>query len=187
MDDRSIFLAIARFDKTLESEAIKTIYRQVSKPVKNFVVTNSGTSEEAEDILQDAIIIFLNKVRLKELQQLTSKISTYIFAVARNNWLYTLRKKGRMPISELKIISDDPSNLDEDSAIYTQVLGKLMDLIKEPCKSIITTFYLDRLSIKQMAEKFGYKDENGMKKKKSLCMKTAREMANDLLTIEYEL
>lgn len=185
MDDAGIFKAIANFDASLEREALETLYRQVSGPVRRYVMANSGTAQEAEDVIQDAIIIFLNKVRLKELQHLTGKISTYIFAVARNNWLYQLRKKERMTLFRDENIPEDNGNLDTDGAIYGQILRQLMNLLPEPCKSIIEAFYLHRFSVREMAEMFGYKNENGMKKKKSLCMKSARALAVELLKKAY--
>ena len=185
MDDASIFKAIASSDASREKEALEAIYLQVSGPVRNYVTANSGTREDAEDIIQDAIVIFLNKVRFRALQHLTRKISTYIFAVARNIWKYRLRNKARMPVADTENIPDPNGNLDEGSAIYGQVLRQLMDLLPEPCKSIIRAFYLNRLSVREMAAKFGYKDENGMKKKKSLCMKSARVLAKELLKKAY--
>lgn len=184
MDDQTIFSALTDSTKSSESSAIETIYSQVAKPIRNFILKNSGSAEEAEDMLQDAIILFLNKVRLKELDALTCKISTYIFSIARNNWLYELRKKNKMPKSGLDSFPLT-GNLDKEPAIYPQLLGKLMESIKEPCKSIIESFYMAEMSIKEMAMLFGYKDENSMKKKKSLCMKLARQMAVELLDNEY--
>jgi hypothetical protein len=56
-------------------------------------------------------------------------------------------------------------------------------MIDELCGQIIRSFYLENMNMKSMASKFGYKDENSMKKRKSLCIKAVRQ---NLISINHK-
>ena len=72
--------------------------------VENYILKNSGNKEDAKDIFQNALIIFYKKAISSEFE-LTSKISTYIFAIAQNLWLKKLRdnKKNVVSLNEQHI------------------------------------------------------------------------------------
>ena len=60
--------------------------------VRKFVLENSGRSEDADDMLQDALIVLWENV-VRGQFDLTSKISTYVYSVVRNKWLRELSKR----------------------------------------------------------------------------------------------
>ena len=63
------------------------------------VLKNNGTEEEAQDIYQDALIVFWEKVVKDELT-LTAKISTYLYSICYNLWLKELDRKRRLSHEE---------------------------------------------------------------------------------------
>src|SRR5436190_2163997 len=80
--------------------ALIEIYKDCFAMVKNYVIKNNGAQEDAEDLLQDALVVLWQNVRKPEFE-LTSKPSTYIMAIVKNMWLKKLSKNSRMAGEEL--------------------------------------------------------------------------------------
>ena len=60
--------------------------------IRDYVLKNSGTIEDAEDIFSDGLEAIYRKVQGGEFV-LTSKLSTFLFAVCQNKWNNKLRRK----------------------------------------------------------------------------------------------
>ncbi|MDL2228029.1 hypothetical protein LJC25_00385 [Bacteroidales bacterium OttesenSCG-928-K03] len=71
------------------------LYYIVFPSVEKYVLANSGTTQDAQDVFQDALIIFLKKLESNVV--FSCKTSTYLFAVAKNLWLQKLANKRRFP------------------------------------------------------------------------------------------
>lgn len=68
------------------------IYQQHFPSIKRYILNNSGTEADAEDIFQDAMVVILEKYMLDDFK-LTATLKTYIYAVSKNLWLKKLRTK----------------------------------------------------------------------------------------------
>src|SRR5690606_18400997 len=80
-------------------EALVYLYEGNYASIRNYILKNSGDSDDVEDILQDAVIVVWQKVSQKEFE-LTAKLSTFLFAVAKNLWLKALNKAKRTEVLE---------------------------------------------------------------------------------------
>ena len=58
--------------------------------LKRYVLKNSGDKDDAKDVFQNTLIVFYKKVLIENFE-LSSKISTYLFSIAKNLWLKKLR------------------------------------------------------------------------------------------------
>lgn len=152
--------------------------------VKSHVRKHSGTSTEAEDIFQEALIILLKKVHLPEFQ-LSSSLSTYVFGISKFLWNNELRK--RKPHLEFQLDHAgeiDPTEYNEmDERIgFAQ---KALQSVSERCREIFQLFYIERLSMKSIAEKLGYTNEQNAKTQKYKCLEKARE-SYDVMSNQYQ-
>lgn len=75
--------------KSGDTAVFKVLYNDFDL-ITSFVRKNSGNEEDARDIFHEALIVFYEKI-LKDEFELKSKLSTYLFSVCRNLWLYYLR------------------------------------------------------------------------------------------------
>lgn len=71
---------------------ISVFYTTYFPGVKSYILKNSGTEADARDIFQDALVLTYQKLRSDRLR-LECSLATYIFAVSRNLWMNTLRKR----------------------------------------------------------------------------------------------
>ena len=152
--------------------------------IMNYLQNNfSITKEESEDIFQDSFIILFHKAKEGHLDELTSSVSTYFFAICRNKAMELLRKKGRYihaPFeNETKLIEvfleskiNKILSFDEDGISTEQKEALVRDIVKNlpsPCNEILWGFYRDGLSMKELAERYGYSNENTAKVTKHRC------------------
>src|SRR5512136_746931 len=74
--------------------ALVDLYRSSRRPVSAFVTRNSGSSDDAEDVLQEALVVLWERVRAGRFEY-TAQLGTFVFATARNIWLRRLARKRR--------------------------------------------------------------------------------------------
>jgi RNA polymerase sigma factor (sigma-70 family) len=170
--DTELITAIRRGDQL--NSAIYFIYEQYSGTISSFILANSGTAQDAEDIFQETVVTFIDLVK-KDKFRGDASVKTFLVAVARNIWLNELKKKERSGIREQVFEkSRETSEIDvshhmadrEVKQQFRAVLGKL----GEPCKKILTLFYYENLSMKDMLAHLPYENEQVMRNKKYKCL-----------------
>ena len=67
-------------------EAVETIYARHYNMVQSLIVNNNGTTDDARDIFQEAVIILYEKAKSGTFE-LNCLLKTYIYSVARRLWL----------------------------------------------------------------------------------------------------
>jgi RNA polymerase sigma-70 factor (ECF subfamily) len=84
-----------------EQEAFRLIYQRFVRPIVHFAYDMVGQREQAEDLAQETFIrAFRNLKSLRE----EAKLSTWLFGIARNVCLESLRSK---PMQSKKVDLDD--------------------------------------------------------------------------------
>jgi RNA polymerase sigma factor (sigma-70 family) len=179
--DKAILARIREGDET----ALYALYRKNRRTIRHFVLKNSGSEDDAEDLLQDSLIVFWEKCQRPEFQ-LSSNISTYLMAVAKKLWLKKLRSKKRevrlegITGEEVKIESTGPS-LRPDMA---QLLSFYLNQLTSACKEVLYLYYYDGLKMEAIAERLGYKDSDTVKAKKYRCKKRLEELVRSHFRME---
>jgi RNA polymerase sigma factor (sigma-70 family) len=145
----------------------------------NLVLRNSGTADDAEDLLQESLVVLWERVRSGRFEY-KARLSTFIYATARNIWMQTLRKREARATSELDPEAhEDPalSPLDvliqtEHSTQISEALGK----IGEQCRKLLLLFYWEELSMNEIALQLGFANADTAKAKKYQCKKNLEEL-----------
>lgn len=153
--------------------AIDEIYKQFYLMIRNVVVRNNGSEEDAEDLFQDLLVVVYQKATESSLQ-LNSGFGTFLYAIARKMWLNRLRKRRRIILKEelleVNESSDDYYELIEfeDHGSIERLYIKHFMQLNEPCQKLLLLFY-ERTSLRKIAEILGYKSEGYVKKLKYKC------------------
>jgi RNA polymerase sigma factor (sigma-70 family) len=153
-----------------DQEVLVLLYKNNHTMIRSYVLKNQGRNEDAEDLLQDALIVLWQKVQQGNFV-LSSKLSTYIMAVCKNLWLKRLGKQQRLEgedkiLPHLHITAD---NFSENSDF--KHLQKAMDEIGETCKKLLMMFYFDGNDMEQIARKMQFANADTAKAKKYQCFK----------------
>ena len=156
-----------------DRDAIETIYRQNFNIIQTFIVKNNGYPDDARDIFQEAMIILYEKSRLESFQ-LTCQVKTYLYSVCRRLWLKRLNQLQRFnPQIEMKeeIISveEDFASHEKKNADF-QLLEVAMSKVGEPCKSLLEAYYIQKKSMPDIADHFGYTNADNAKNQKYKCL-----------------
>lgn len=176
--DAELMAAIGRGDQL--NNAIYFIYQQYAESVQSFILANSGSQPDAEDIFQETVVTFIDLVK-KDKFRGEASVKTFLTAIARNLWLNELKKRARSDIREKAFennrdgIEPDVSQHMADREIKQQfvtVLGKL----GEPCKKLLTLFYYENLSMKDILQHLPYENEQVVRNKKYKCLQALTEL-----------
>jgi len=157
-------------DKKPEPALWEFLYQQAGKPVLHFVQRNSGSKEDAEDVLQEGLRRMIVNVRNGEFNE-KSTIKTYLFSICRNIWIGRLRRIHKW--QEIQTILTSPSTLSTAQQVEekdrSELLQKALGNISKQCQSVLTLWTLG-YSMKEIAQQTGYKNAQVAKKKKHICL-----------------
>ncbi|GGI55986.1 RNA polymerase sigma factor [Winogradskyella haliclonae] len=161
------------------SFVIQSIYDKYAPKVVNYIKQNNGSADEAQDIIQEAIITIYHQASQKNLQ-LTCPFDAYFFLLCKRKWLNHLKKNynKEVTINEATVsIGDDAQELafeteifGEKQALFAEMFNKLGDACKDLLKA---TFKIK--SMEEVAERLGVTYAYA-RKKKSLCIGKLTEM-----------
>jgi RNA polymerase sigma factor (sigma-70 family) len=164
-----------------DSKLLRFIYKKNFPSILKYILTNSGTEEEARDIFQESMIVLYRNAQ-KESFQLTSSIQTYLYAIAKRLWLKKIKSNTWM----IRIEEDEENDIPELNATDAQEHGEKekqyariqsgMQELGEPCKSIINDFYVLHLSMTEIADKYGYTNADNAKNQKYKCLQRLKKI-----------
>lgn len=164
-------------------ERIKNLYKLYFEDVKNHILKNSGSLEDARDLFQELALVYY-----KQLQKSDFKIETsgknYIYGICKNLWLKKLRDRKIVSIPDdnfidnLKDFSQQEIQQNQEKDSLIDLICRTMDQITEECRQIIyLAFYLKKSSM-EIAGATGY-SEQFIKVKKYRCLQGMRKMIVD--------
>jgi RNA polymerase sigma factor (sigma-70 family) len=160
--------------------ALNYLYKEVLPLVKNYILKNQGTTEEAKDIFQDAVIRFYNAVKQEKFMEKCS-VSTFLIGISKNLWINAqVRKKRYIPGNNLEFVQDSINLLDE--IISDEKLAGVNNLLKElgeNCEKIMKYAVYDNLSMKEISDKMGYANENVAKSNNYRCKQKLIQLLKD--------
>ena len=166
--------------------ALSHLYKAHYPMVSHFVLSNSGTEDEAKDIYQEAVIIFYEKVR-QEHFQLSCQIKTFLYSVCRRLWLKRLadrnRSASRIEDYEDFLPGEQEDFQAEENETKFRLMSESLKQLGEPCRTLIEDFYIQNLSMQAIAEKFGYTNPENAKNQKYKCLMRLKKLFFNAFTI----
>jgi RNA polymerase sigma factor (sigma-70 family) len=174
--------------RTGNSDALTALYKKYYSIVLKLIVNNSGTEDSAMDIYQETIIVLYENAQ-KTSFELNCKLQTYIYSIAKRLWLKQLKKNGKTFLFK----DDDENEVADVTEDFNEHLSKEADLDKmnkslvelgEPCSALIKDFYVHKLSMEEIADKFGYTNADNAKTQKYKCLQRLKKYFFDKTTIE---
>lgn len=153
---------------------LKELYEKYSGKIRAMVVKNSGTTTDAADIFQDALLDIYQRAKHKGFV-LTCPLDAYLYLVCKNKWINKLNKKGN---STVTFTDTEGYNYTEDvftSAAISQnqhertiLVAQKFKELGEGCRELLELSWTG-ISMMEVAEKL-QNSYSYIKKKKSECM-----------------
>jgi RNA polymerase sigma factor (sigma-70 family) len=150
--------------------------------VKRFVLKHGGQADDAYDIFQEALLIFIDKLRNTDFQ-LSSSINTYLFSICKYKWKEVLIKQNRLQRYQQDFANEQAIDFADDEPKLVKAESAFQKL-GERCQALLLSFYYEKASMLRIAADFGFASEKVAKNEKYKCLEKARhtysEMMNDL-------
>lgn len=123
---------------------------------------------EPGDIFQDAVTVVFQNVKTGTFEG-RSSLTTYTLSICKNILFYKLRKENLMPKIDLQ---DDGSYTETiEKTFRLRLMSKVMEELNDACRELLKDFYYQKLTMDEVAEKYGLINRQNARNKKWRCMK----------------
>lgn len=171
MEDQKIIELI----RSRKHDKVFTALYSYFPAIKKMIIANGGRSEDAEDVYQDALIVFYKKASTEEFE-LSSSINTYLYSICKYMWSDKLKK--RQHKTELSFENQE-MNLPEliadfEEEEHLKLSERVITELGERCRELLIMFYFQSMKLKDIAASMGYNSENTAKNQKYKCLEAAK-------------
>jgi RNA polymerase sigma factor (sigma-70 family) len=170
---------IERIRNGKREEPIKLLYKEFPS-IRANILSSGGNKEIAEEIFNDALLLLMEKVSQPSFG-LTSKLSTYLYGIARFLWKNELRKQQKTQDLEWAgalILTEIDLGYDEEKEERFLAMEKIISSLSEKCQAIFERLYYRNESMQIIANALGFSSENSAKTQKYKCMEQAIKQAS---------
>jgi RNA polymerase sigma factor (sigma-70 family) len=158
---------------------LKKLYLAYFPMILQLVLNNNGNEDDAKDIYQEAIIVLYNKVKRGDFE-LSAKLKTYIYSICRRLWLKRLKQMNRYG-GDIKDFEDhftveEEVERHQERDLQLSKMADALQLLGEPCKTIMEDFYMNNRSMQEICERFGYTNADNAKTQKYKCLQRLKKL-----------
>ncbi|MCC6398837.1 MAG: sigma-70 family RNA polymerase sigma factor [Bacteroidetes bacterium] len=157
-----------------DEEALVDFYEENRGVISAYILRNSGNQEDADDMLQEAVVIFWERVRSGRYEH-TAKTSTFLFAIVKHLWSRRLaRKRKESPGENDPDGYVDPEDSPLDALVASEEAARVhmaLSRIGEPCRALLLLFYWEERPMDDIARILGFANADTAKAKKYQCKK----------------
>ncbi len=172
--------------KSGDKEALRKIYDENRNIFIKFSRKYNVEKVDALDIYQDAIIILYENIVNGKITDLSSKISTYLFAIGKYKIFQLHRDNSKVELQNELIIEEENIYLDvnqhkEELTNQQELLNKYYSQLGNRCKEILKLFYYEGYTLDEITEILDYSDKKVLKSQKSRCMRQLKDWIKEEL------
>lgn len=168
---------------TVREKLFEEIYEKAFPWVAAFVSHMNGSLQDAKDIFQDSLVIFYEKSGEFEF-----KISTaperYILGIAKHLWIKKYKGDSKT-VSLTALESSISIPVDFFPTPHSIRLLQFLETTGKKCLDILREFYFENRTMRDLAEKLGYRTEHSAAVQKYKCLEKVRETIKEK-SVTYE-
>lgn len=157
--------------------------------IENLVHKNGCLRQDAEDIFVDSMLIFRENILNGKITYLTN-VRNYLYTICKNQYFAKLQKSSLREKKLREIVGNEEQQINENPLIKTeevsekeemiQLANEAFELLNEKCKSVLNLFYIQKLSLKEIAEKTGISNAGVVKTNKYRCLGKLSKLIDQL-------
>ncbi|MFN0013966.1 MAG: RNA polymerase sigma factor [Saprospiraceae bacterium] len=148
------------------------------------VLRDGGTPEQVDEVLWRVVLDVDKQIRRPDFQLRTATLRTYFTESVYRAWRRSRSKPGNTAVEfDPQVHAPGTDDSPEDDYLRRERVARLDALLThlgEPCKTVLTMFYLEDRSMREIAEKMGWTNEQTAKNKKNDCYKKLRDLTKNL-------
>lgn len=168
--------------KANDEIALKSLYKENFYKTEKYIVSNNGSEEEAKDIYQEAFVTVWENVQdNKFVPKNQSALNGYLYTIAKNKWLNHLnsaRYRKTNSYDNNRYVLNDESidmNIELENNDDINLIANAFNNLGEACKKLLSAFYYDNKSLREIAKIFEI-TEASAKNKKYRCTEKLRTL-----------
>ena len=161
---------------------IQAIYDKFVPKVINYIKQNSGSRDQAQDIVQDTLVTIYNQASEKGLK-LTCPFDAYFFLLCKRKWLNVLKKTSNKEVTineevlskgdEAQELAFETSVFGEKQALFAEMFEKLGNACQDLLKATFKIKSMEEVAA-SLNVTYAY-----ARKKKSLCIGKLTELVRE--------
>ena len=157
-----------------DEQVLKMLYNDNFHKTKSYILANSGSIEEAKDIFQEAFVTVWENVQdNKFTPKNQSALNGYLYTIAKNKWLNHLnsaryRKTNSYENHVLTLKDKNTIETDifkEENENKIDKVAGAFDSLGDACKKLLTVFYYDNKSLRDISKLFNVTEASARNKK----------------------
>jgi len=145
------------------------LYKKAFPAVARYIAKMGGSFEQAQDIFQDALLVYYEKVVAANADVVVNE-KAYLLGVAKNLWLQHYKMDSK---------NQSLDNMDiEETTDQQPVSGKLMHYLAttgKKCMELLKACYYDTLPLSDVVSLFNYSGTHSATVAKYKCLEKVRE------------
>lgn len=159
--------------KSRNEKAYERLYADSFASFKHWVLVNNGSEMDAEDAFQKGLMGFLLNLETGKYQlQENTRVSTVVFEYCKRAWFTELKSARLQKRSVMPEMIDEVDSADVASDLerleIVEAVRQSLDQLKGECKKILEWFYVDELSLRDIADLLSMK-ESSVKSRRYQC------------------
>ena len=165
--------------KANDEKHLRSIYASNFPKIRNYVLENSGTEEDAKDVYHEAFLAVWRNIQLERVSfDTVDNFQGYLFRVAQYNWIDQLRSRKKMKVDSIDISEMNEIQelkLDNEDEEYLKKVKDGYSTMGEPCREVLHRFYYLKQRLREIAERFGWTEATA-KNNKYRCLEKLRRI-----------
>lgn len=153
--------------------------------IRQLINQHGGNDSDAQDIFQEALLVLYRNAQKTDFK-LTCAPSTYLYSVARYLWKDVRKKRQR------EVGLDEPQHLPcvdihsdmechQEQQQQQHALASVLQQLGDKCKTLLKAYYYQKMTMKEIAQAFDYRNVDSAKTQKYKCIERAKKIANSKL------
>lgn len=166
------------------------LYEKCFHAVAQYIARRGGVLEEAEDVFQDALLVYYEKTRQGSLN-LQRGEKEYIFGIARYLWAKRYRENMRHTSLDELVAAYEGGKLEPQWAelpeqrVAGQQVIRILQRAGQRCMQLLTAFYYEKLDMDNVASRFGFSGKRSATVQKFKCLQKVKQLVKEK-SLQYE-
>ena len=169
--------------KVADSKAIRDLARKISYGTKQAVYNARLSPQDAEELINDALVITIRNIREEKFQFMGISPKSYALGIVRKLIANRLRKKklATTALSGAETIADFSAEEYVQKKEKEQLIGRLLQKLGEVCQKILKLKYFESYKDEEIIrlQLTSFSTINSLKSKRSQCLKKLTEIASN--------
>ena len=140
---------------------------------------NGGNNSDAEDVFQDALIAFYERVRSDEFT-IKKSIGAYLYQISKYVWINKFKRGLRMKYTnEDEKLDGVDTSFGDEALLFDEkqsFVKKLLNQLGEDCQKVLTMALVDERDMSYISLKMNYASAQIARNKKYKCLEQLKRI-----------